>query len=288
MTVGAPFRTFITPEALSRHRDTSWVLIDARCSLDDPEWGAQVFHQGHVPGAVFADLNLDLSGAAIAGATGRRPLPAADQLAERLQQWGVSRHTQVVIYDSSSGSRAAARLWVLLRWLGHADAAVLVGGFPAWLRRGYPLDRALRRPRKGDFEPRQAHGWIADAADVTAALGDPGVVLIDGRPVDVYAGSCLSFDPVAGHIPGARCFPATETESAMGGLQVERLLRQRYSALGAADPGVTTRIAYCGSGVWAAQHVLVMTHLGLDNSRLYVGSFSEWVADETRPTQILG
>jgi thiosulfate/3-mercaptopyruvate sulfurtransferase len=287
VTTKAPFRTFITPEEFVAYRDESWVVVDARFDLGDPEWGLRSYQAGHVPGAVFADLNVHMSGRHVPGETGRRPLPDPDELAATLRSWGVSRDTQVVIYDGSSGRLAAARLWVLLRWLGHARAAVMAGGFPAWTRSGLPVETTVAAAAPGDFAVRLDDQWIADVADVATALSDPGTVLMDARPVDVYAGTAVSFDPIAGHIPGARCLPLDAFELPDGGLHADSTLRQRFSAMGALDPSVQSRIAYCGSGVWAAQLVLIMTHLGIGNARLYVGSFSEWLVDDRRPTQSL-
>jgi thiosulfate/3-mercaptopyruvate sulfurtransferase len=163
----------------------------------------------------------------------------------------------------------------------------MAGGFPAWTRSGLPVETTVAAAAPGDFAVRLDDQWIADVADVATALSDPGTVLMDARPVDVYAGTAVSFDPIAGHIPGARCLPLDAFELPDGGLHADSTLRQRFSAMGALDPSVQSRIAYCGSGVWAAQLVLIMTHLGIGNARLYVGSFSEWLVDDRRPTQSL-
>lgn len=288
VTSVAPFRSFITSDAFLAHRDASWVVVDARFNLDDPAWGLRSYLAGHVPGAVFADLNAHMSGRHVPGKTGRRPLPDPEVLAATLRSWGVSRDTQVVIYDGSSGRLAAARLWVLLRWLGHTRVAVMIGGFPAWMRSGLPVETSMAEVTPGDFVVRRDCRWIADIADVATSLSVPGTVVMDARSADVYAGATVSYDPIAGHIPGARCLPLDALELPDGGLPCDRTLRQRFQAVGAMDPGVESRIAYCGSGVWAAQLVLIMTHLGIENARLYVGSFSEWLVDERRPTQSLG
>ena len=285
MSTGAPFRTFVSVPDLARGRDESWVVIDARFDLTDSRAGLDAYRAGHLPGAVYAHLDEDLSGPRIPGETGRRPLPSPDDLASALRTWGASPGTQVVVYDDRSGSMAAARLWVLLRWLGHEDVAVLDGGFPAWLRAGLPISRALPGPRAGTLQPHLRPEWVAETPDVTAAMTQASTVLIDARPADVYRGTGSSLDRVPGHIPGARCLPVAVIEGEHGQLASRETLRLRYSSLGALDPGTRSRIAYCGSGVWAAQHVLALTHLGVPNARLYVGSFSEWLVDEDRPAQ---
>lgn len=282
----APFRTLITVTELHEHRDATWVLIDARHDLSDPRAGHAGYEGGHLPGAVFAHLERDLAGTPVPGETGRRPVPTVQDLAEAARRWGISRATQVVVYDNEAGSMAAARLWVLLRWLGHEDVAVLDGGLTAWRAAGLPLSRSVPRPARGTFEPRPQAQWLVDTDEVRSILNDPHTVLIDARPTEVYRGLQSSLDSVPGHIPGARCLPLQAIQSANGCLASTEDLVMRYQSLGALDQPVTTRIAYCGSGVWAAQHVLAMTHAGITDARLYVGSWSEWVASGDRPAQI--
>ncbi|HAN72087.1 MAG TPA: sulfurtransferase [Actinobacteria bacterium] len=281
----APFHTLISVAEFHEHRDATWVVIDARHDLHDPRAGHAGYESGHIPGAIFAHLDRDLTGIRVPGETGRRPLPEAGDLTEAIRRWGIGPRTQVVVYDNHGGSMAAARLWVLLRWLGHEDAAVLDGGLGAWQAAGLPLSRAVPRPTHGAFEPRLQPHWIADTDQVRSALIDPHTVLIDARPTEVYRGTQPSEDRVPGHIPGARCLPLQAIQAPDGTLASAQTLVLRYQSLGALDEPVTTRIAYCGGGVWSAQHVLAMTHAGIMDARLYIGSWSEWIASGDRPAQ---
>ena len=280
-----PFQTLISITELREQRNATWVLIDARHDLTDSRAGHAAYEGGHLPGAVFAHLDRDLAGTPIPGETGRRPAPSVRSLTATARRWGISPTTQVVVYDNDAGSMAAARLWVLLHWLGHENVAVLDGGLRAWEAAGLPLSRSVPRPAHGTFEPRIQPNWLVDTQHVRAILNDPHAVLIDARPTEVYRGTRTSLDPVAGHIPGARCLPLDAIKASDSRLAPTRTLVMRYQSLGALDAPVDTRIAYCGSGVWAAQHVLAMTHAGIAGSRLYVGSWSEWVASGDRPTQ---
>jgi thiosulfate/3-mercaptopyruvate sulfurtransferase len=279
------FRTLISVEELNETRDATWVVIDARHDLANPRAGHAGYESGHLPGAVFAHLDRDLTGIRIPGETGRRPTPDAEELADTVRRWGVDPDTQVVVYDNQGGSMAAARLWVLLRWLGHEKVAVLDGGLLAWLAAGLPLTRAVPRSGHGAFIADLQPDWIVDTDQVRTALNDPHTVLIDARSTEVYRGLRPSLDRVPGHIPGARCLPLQAIQTLEGTLASRGTLVMRYQALGALDSSITTRIAYCGGGVWSAQHVLAMTHAGINDARLYVGSWSEWIASGDRPAQ---
>lgn len=281
---GAPFRTLLTVEDLLASRDPSWVLLDARHALDDRCAGRVAYDAGHLPGARFVDVDEDASGPVAPGRTGRRPLPSPDRFAEAIRRWGITAGSQVVVYDWASGADAAARVWVLLKWIGVADVAVLDGGFTRWVAEGGALEAASPPVPPSAFVPRIDPRWVATTEDVTAALTDCRTVLVDARSEEVYRGAASTFDAVRGHIPGARCLPVYELSQADGRLLPPEDLQRLYDGAGVADAG-QARIAYCGSGIWAAQHVLAMACAGIPGARLYVGSWSEWTADRTLPVQ---
>ncbi len=275
--------TLITAADLVPHlTDPDWAVVDCRYALADPAWGRQAYEAGHIPGAVYADLRTDLAGAAVPGQTGRHPLPTPAVLAERLGAWGIDERVQVVAYDAAGGALAAARLWWLLRWLGHPAVAVLDGGWLPWQAAGYPVGVgvATRPPRRFTPQPPPAH--LADSATVQAALGDPAVRLLDARSADRYRGENETIDPVPGHIPGAVSLPYAANLDSAGYFLPPATLRARFAtALG--DTAPAAAIYYCGSGVTAAHNILAAVHAGLAEGRLYAGSWSEWITDPQRP-----
>lgn len=255
-------------------------LLDCRFSLADPGQGRAAWAAGHIPGAVYAHLDDDLSGEIRPGVTGRHPLPPRDELARRLGQWGIDADTQVVAYDDAGGA-IAARCWWLLRWLGHDAVAVLDGGWPAWLAAGGAQSCEPPRRAPAQFVPRQPLLAAVDADEVARASAAGDRLLLDARDPARFRGEVEPLDPVAGHIPGARCAPFAGN-LADGAFRPVDELRARHTALlgGAAIEDV---ICYCGSGVTAAHNVLAMQHAGLGAPALYPGSWSEWVADPARP-----
>jgi len=256
-------------------------VMDARFSLADPQSGAGAYAQGHIPGALHADLNGDLADMGKRG-HGRHPLPDSDVFAARLGQWGIGADTQVVVYDAADGSMAAARLWWLLRLIGHARVAVLDGGLAAWQAAGLPLTTALPQvtalpPYPGRFDPRQ----IASAEEVQARLKHAPGWLLDARAGERFRGEVEPLDPVAGHVPGAvnrpfalnvhdgRLRPAADLRAALQPL------------LGSHAPEQV--VLMCGSGVTACHLLLALEVAGLSGARIYADSWSGWVDDSSRP-----
>jgi len=281
-TLIAPVELSVLLDSVSTHDDV--VVVDCRFTLGQPEQGRRSYDQGHLPGAFFLDLELDLSGPVTAGLTGRHPLPSLDALATRLGQMGVGAGTHVVAYDEATGA-FAARLWWLCRFLGHDDVQVLDGGLARWVAEGNPLARELPSARPKDFSTMFLRADSIVAADEIEALAErEGARLFDARAADRFRGENETIDLVAGHIPGARSLPFLDNLE-NGRFKSREQLRARYAeALGAT--ATEQAIVYCGSGVTACHAILAAEHAGLGSMRLYPGSFSEWITDPARPVVV--
>jgi thiosulfate/3-mercaptopyruvate sulfurtransferase len=274
-------KILVSPSELAGHLDDpGWVVFDTRHDLGDPEKGRRAYAAGHVPGAYFLHLDEDLSGAKT-GKNGRHPLPDIDAFARRIAARGVSAQTQVVIYDDAGGS-FAARLWWMLRWLGHDRAAILDGGLPAWQKEGRPVSPEVPAPRKGTFAPKPHLGWTVDAPFLERFHPDPAMKLVDARAAERFAGLQEPIDPVAGHVPGAMNRFWKDNLTAEGRFKAADALRREFGMLleGAAP---AQSVHMCGSGVTACHNLFAMELAGLSGARLYPGSWSEWCADSTRP-----
>jgi thiosulfate/3-mercaptopyruvate sulfurtransferase len=250
------------------------VLLDVRWRLGGPP-GIDSYRAGHLPSAVFADLDRDLSGPP--GPGGRHPLPAAAHFQAVMRRAGVSEGRPVVAYDDGDAA-AAARAWWLLRYFGHRSVRVLDGGFRAWRAAGQPLTTAEPAAEPGDFTARPGHMPLLDAAGASATARSG--VLLDARAAERYRGETEPVDPVAGHIPGAVSAPAAGNLGSDGSFLAPAELRERFATLGAAA-GAAVGV-YCGSGVTAAAEVLALEIAGIP-AALYVGSWSSWVADPACP-----
>jgi thiosulfate/3-mercaptopyruvate sulfurtransferase len=276
------YRTLVSAATLAAHLDNpDWAVVDCRFALAAPEQGRAAYLAAHIPGAVYAHLDEDLSGPIIPGKTGRHPLPAVEQIAARLGAWGIDDSVQVVAYDDGGGW-VAGRLWWLLRWLGHSAVALLDGGWDAWLRAGGPTHPVAESRPPRTFMPQLNERLAAGTDEVLARLHDPHTVLLDARAADRYRGQNETIDPVAGHIPGALSAPYAGNLNPDGTFRSPEELHACYAALlGNRTPEQT--IAYCGSGVSAAHTLIALEHAGLPGARLYPGSWSEWITDPARP-----
>ncbi|ALS25689.1 3-mercaptopyruvate sulfurtransferase [Paenibacillus sp. 32O-W] len=275
---------WIDPQQLaSRLRESDAPIVaDCRFVLSDPAAGEAAYREGHIPGAVYLDLERTLSAPKRAdGRGGRHPLPDPEALAAALGAAGIDRHTPVVAYDDQGGAMAARLVW-LLRWLGHeGGTAILDGGFAAWKAAGQPVEAgapAGAQPAR-TFVPEVRRDMALSMDDVRQRLGRPGVVLIDSREAPRYRGEMEPIDPKAGHIPGAvNRFWKDGLDESGRWLPPERQ-RERFADLADADEIVV----YCGSGVTACPNVLALEAAGFRNVRLYAGSWSDWVSDPDNP-----
>ncbi len=276
-----PFTTLVTPAGLAAHLgDPQWVVFDCRFTLTDPGAGRQAYENGHIPGAYYAHLNNDLS-SPVTAATGRHPLPDPDALARKLGEWGIDRTKQVVIYDDIFGAMAS-RMWWLLRWLGHPAVALLDGGLPRWRREGHPITVHLPAGRPARFEPEVDDRMWVDSRFVEALTEKRMGILIDARAEERFTGAVEPLDTVAGHIPGAVNWPYEDNLNLGGDFMPAADLRQAYlNLLGGRSPEQV--IHMCGSGVTACHNVLAMEIAGLCGSKLYAGSWSDWITDARRP-----
>jgi thiosulfate/3-mercaptopyruvate sulfurtransferase len=275
------YTTLIQPAQLAALlQDPNVVVLDCRHDLMRPDWSDGAFAEGHIPGAVQAHLDRNLS-SPVGPQTGRHPLPDSAKLAETLGRWGIDSNVQVVAYDQNNGMYAA-RAWWLLRWLGHQKVAVLDGGFAAWQEAGLPISRETTARAPRTFIGRPDQSAFLTTAQVEQALAAGTVALIDARGADRFAGQNETIDPVAGHVPGATNRPFPKNLDARGRFHsADELRRQWKDALAARSP--TEAVAMCGSGVSACHNLLALEIAGLPGAKLYAGSWSEWIRDPRRP-----
>ncbi len=280
------YTTLISAAELSRHlNNPDWLVVDARFSLAEPELGRQNYHTGHIPGAVYAHLNEDLSAPIVPGVTGRHPLPETGAARRFFAGMGVGPGVQVVAYDDQGGALAAARVWWMLRWLGHDAVAVLDGGWQAWQRSACTVSLGVDRRYPRTFTPQPRPEMLVSAAQVEVMRQEAGSVVLDARAPERYRGENETIDPVAGHIPGAHSAPYGGNLNPDGTFRSPEQLRLRYERLLGGVPPEKTAV-YCGSGVTSIHNILAMRHAGLGEARLYAGSWSEWIADGTRPVAL--
>ena len=257
--------------------NADWLILDCRFLLADTSYGEKAYHQGHIPNAFYLHLDHDLS-SPITPTTGRHPLPDVAQLTAKLQGLGLNQHTQVVVYDDSNGTMAG-RAWWLLRWMGHNAVALLDGGYPAWLQQNGDVQTATPAlPQAGDFQARLQTTFTVEADDL---LNNPALQVIDARAAERYRGEIEPTDPIAGRIPNAINRPLTD--NLHNGLfkSPEQLRHEWQAIIGERD--LTTLVHSCGSGVTACHNQLAMEIAGLTGSKLYAGSWSEWIRDPNRP-----
>lgn len=264
----------VSGEWLFEHlHDPQVVIVDCRFSLADPQLGRQQYQQSHISGAYYLDLNQDLS-SPVGEHGGRHPLPNLIELANKLSAIGVnSQKTLVVAYDDSRLA-FVARLWWLLRYLGHEQVAVLDGGFGGWEKAGYPVTDVIPEPRMASFVPKVQTQMSVDITAVKNRKDCPEVVLVDSRESDRYLGVQEPIDKIAGHIKGAVNYPWLEVTDRIGYLRTLQEQRDRWSKLEEAEE----IFVYCGSGVTACVNLLSLELAGIHTGKLYAGSWSDWIS----------
>ena len=275
------FTTLIAVSDLAANLDNAgWIVCDCRHDLADYEAGRNGYAKSHIPGARFLHLDEDLSGPKT-GINGRHPLPHPITFTLRLAALGIDNSKQVVAYDASGGV-FASRLWWMLRWVGHTKAAVLDGGFDAWVKSGQRVGTEPPAIKPTTYNPNPSPQSAVGTAFVADRISSKSVCLIDARSPDRFRGENETLDPVAGHIPGAvnRFFKNNLAED--GCFKPAAALRNEFAAIIHAHAPASV-VHQCGSGVTACHNLLAMEVAGLNGSRLYPGSWSEWVSDRTRP-----
>ena len=278
-------RTIVSTDWLRAHlAEPELVILDARFSLDDEQWGERAYLEGHIPGAVYADTATHLAGEIVPGVTGRRPFPDPEVFAEQLGRWGIDSSTQVVTYDADGGRMSAARVWLMLRWMGHERVAVLDGGWQAWVAAGGEVTTAIPQREATLYPTHLRPELLADVDEVDESRQRAQTCVFDSRGAEGYHGGGVYHDAVRGHIAGAGLADRANTTNADLTFRTPDELRAYYlDLLDGVDPREV--IYYCGSGITAAQNVLAMSIAGLEGSRMYVGSWSEWITDPRRPVE---
>ncbi|MDH4063760.1 MAG: sulfurtransferase [Acidobacteriota bacterium] len=272
--------TLITPAELSTHLGNSrWVVVDCRFDLANTAWGEEQYAVGHIPGARYAHLDRHLSGAKT-GTNGRHPLPTIDEMTTRFGAMGIGPDTQVVTYDADSGMYAA-RLWWMLRFMGHDAVAVLDGGLARWVAEGGMLQPGRVTPTPARFEAAPRANWRLTVEDAVAA-GES--LMVDARSPERFRGLNETLDAVGGHIPGARNYFFQQNLTEDKTFKPADALRAQWDAVLLGRPPAEV-VMYCGSGVTACHNLLAMEVAGLPGCRMFPGSWSEWSADPTRPVE---
>jgi thiosulfate/3-mercaptopyruvate sulfurtransferase len=275
--------TLIAAEQLAQHfLEPKWVVLDCRHDLGNPDAGRAAYDAGHIPNAQFADVERDLSDkrpGAKGEFRGRHPLPQRTAFIETLRRWGVRHDSQVVAYDAHGGM-FAARLWWMLRWVGHEAVAVLDGGLQAWEKQGMWLSTEHASKPHGDIDIKPSLVTTVNADDIAGNLSRPSRIVIDARAPDRFRGENETLDPVGGHIPGARNRFFKDNLQADGRFKPAGQLRADFTPLITSPQAA---VMQCGSGVTACHNLLAMEIAGLSGAALYPGSWSEWCADPSRP-----
>nr|WP_090398821.1 sulfurtransferase [Natribacillus halophilus] len=269
---------FVTKEWLYDHlEDSDVVIADCRYQLNDPEAGWRAYERGHIPGAVFFDLKKDLSGTATTHG-GRHPLPALNHFTDAVKAAGIEHAKQVVVYDDQHGSMAG-RLWWLLRYAGHPQVSLLDANYTDWENQGYPTSTEIPRPAQGQFEPLVQPEMRVAMDEVKTLKDKDNVALIDARATERFRGEHEPVDTKAGHIPGAENWFWKDNIGADGKWKSTDALVDRFRSLREKD----TVIVYCGSGVSATANIIALKQAGIENVKLYPGSWSDWSSYDDNP-----
>jgi thiosulfate/3-mercaptopyruvate sulfurtransferase len=279
------YNTIISAQELKAIIDQDNVRVfDCRFSLKDPQAGLNSYQSGHLPMAQFADMDTQLS-SAMTETSGRHPLPDADVFLAQLKEWGIKNDTQVIAYDDISGA-FAARLWWMMRWVGHSKIAVLNGGMQQWAQQGFILSQDKVEFAEGDFSGAANMDWLVDIDTIRTELGANKITLIDARAKDRFTGKDKTIDPVPGHIPGAQNLPFGGNLTKDGLFETADAINQRFIKI-IQDQPLTNVVNMCGSGVTACHNLLAQAIAGIPPTKIFIGSWSQWIRDPSRPVQCI-
>ena len=281
MTRDSQFQTIISASNLKQNLNSeNLVIVDCRYDLADANAGFEEYQASHIPGAIYANLNTDLSGP-MTSTSGRHPLPDWNEFQNKLGRWGIDQNSQVVVYDHSHGA-FAARLWWMLRALGHEAVAILDGGWASWTEKNFGVEAGIINNAPKHFEGHLHENWAIGVEQIEQNLEQPQWLLIDSRDPSRYRGESEPLDAEAGHIPGAVNHFFGNNLDEYGSLLPADQLRANFEAL-VGDKPFEDVVFYCGSGVTACHNLMALQHAGISGARLYVGSWSEWSRDPKRP-----
>ena len=275
------YKTIISIEDLIKNLDNEeFIIFDCRCDIKDPKHGIESYTEGHIRNSIFVDIDNDLASKKTLK-SGRHPLPDPDLLAQKLSQWGLSNSKQAVVYDDAGGA-FASRMWWILKWMGHDKVAVLDGGIHEWNKKGGKLVTEQTIFNRSEFETNINDEMQVDVSEVEDAQYKMDRIIIDARSKERYLGIEDKVDPIAGHVPGAISQPLSNNLVKGGTFKSPSELRLIYSKI-LGDTSPSTMISMCGSGITACHNILAMEIAGLKGTTLFVGSWSEWITDSSRP-----
>jgi len=276
------YKTIINADDLIKNLDNdNFSIVDCRCDIKDTSYGIDAYNEGHIPNAIFADIDNDMASEKTS-TSGRHPLPNPEKLAEKLSQWGIDAEKQVVIYDDA-GCAFAGRVWWILRWLGHkGGVAVLNGGLGAYMKAGGKLVTSQTSKPRLSYKVDVNNNLHVDIETVTDAQYKMDALLVDARSRERYLGVKDEVDPIAGHVPGAISHPLGKNLDKNGLFKSPEELKLEFNKL-IGDNNPKDIISMCGSGITACHNIIAMEIAGIKGVRLYVGSWSEWITDSKRP-----
>ena len=275
------YKTIISAEDLINNiNNKEFIIFDCRCDIKETSYGIDQYTEGHIPNAVFVDIDTDLADKKTS-TSGRHPLPDPKILTEKLCNWGMSNTKQVVIYDDAGGA-FASRMWWILRWLGHEKTALLNGGLGAHMAAGGKLTSEIKAHENALFDITIDDAMHVTLKEVEDAQYRMDKLIIDARSKERYLGIKDMVDPIAGHVPGAISYPLGNNLDKRGCFKSSEELKLQFSKI-LGDIKTEGIISMCGSGITACHNILAMEIAGIKNVRLYVGSWSEWITDKNRP-----
>lgn len=276
------YSSIISADLLQQHLDDSrWRVVDCRFNLKEPDEGLSLYQMEHIPNAIYAHLDHDLS-SPVTSTSGRHPLPDVEKFKQTLGRWGIDHNTQVVVYDDAAGSYAA-RLWWMLRWLGHDAVAVLDGGFGLWKQQSLPTTSVTPQIEPVIFTGKPDMTMVMDGNELEKSLKASAVCLIDVRDPKRYLGIEEPIDKVAGHVPGAINAPWKSNVDERGMYLSKAQLHDHFTKILRNAGDDKTIVVMCGSGVTACHSLVALDYIGVSDAKLYPGSWSEWITRPQRP-----